>query len=202
VTAVAVELTTAKKRAIAWDKVLLLRRREDEDLVVFFGECLLASAVLALALMAGLGVQLALTPEDVARAMPPKEIALVKERQSLSVAESSHRLASTGNWEVTRNDLGQVVQVRAADPQSVLVGYCRVAATKLCDPVELAMSDPPHAQLRLGIFRGLYDMRAIRIRRDPRTGRWVAGDGKHEIHDYLARSLRMSGDRHLVRNPA
>jgi hypothetical protein len=197
-TAFEVECAKAKKKAILWDKVLFIQRRDEEELAVFFGTCMVVSAMLALAFLAGLGVRKALTPEDVAQAMTPKVFSMVSKRKSFSEADSSRGRAVIDESEVRRNDLGQVVEIRAADPRSVLVGYCKVMTAKLCDPVELALSDPPHAQLRFGIYRGLDEMRAIRIRREPESGRWVAGDGTHEIHDYQARSLRMSGDRLIV----
>jgi hypothetical protein len=201
-TAVASEIATAKKKSILWSKVLLVRRREDDDLTIFLGDCLVVSAMLALVFLVGLGARRALMPEDVAKVATPKVFSMVAKRQSLAAADSSRRPALIDDSEVRRNDLGQVVEVRAADPGSVLAGYCRAIAAKVCDPVELAMSDPPHPQLRFGIYRGLYEMRAIRIRRDARSGRWIAGDGKREIHDYLAQSLRMSGNRLLVEDPA
>jgi hypothetical protein len=197
-TAFAVECAKTKKKVIQWDKVLFIQRRDEEELTIFLGTCMVVSTMLALAFLAGLGVRRALTPEDLAQASTPKVFSMVSKRRNFSEADSSRRPAVIGDSEVRRNDLGQVVEIRAADPRSVLVGYCRAMTAKLCDPIELALSDPPHAQLRFGIYRGLDEMRAIRIRRDPVTGRWVAGDGKREIHDYLARSLRMSGDRLIV----
>lgn len=196
-TAVAVEIAEEKRKSILWNKVLLLRNREDEDLTAFFGNCVVVATMLTLLFLAGLGVRGSLTREEVARATNPKVFSMVAKKQSLAAADST-RPAVIDDSVVKHNDLGQVVEVRAADPRSVLVGYCRALTGKLCDPLELALSDPPNPQLRFGVYRGFQETHAIRIRRDPGTGRWVAGDGKHEIHEYLARSLRMSGNRVIV----
>ena len=129
---------------------------------------------------------------------PGVVFSMVSKRERLSETDSRPGATLADDSEVKHNELGQVVEVRAADPRSVLFGYCTAMTDKLCDPVELALTDPPHPQLRLGIYRGLHDMQAIRIRRDPVSGQWVAGDGTREIHAYLARSLRMTGDRLIV----
>jgi hypothetical protein len=200
VKAVASERFEDEKKAIQWTKVLMVRRREDDDLTVFFGNCMVVSAMLALLFLSGLGVRKALTPEDVANVTNPKVFSMVSKRERLSEADSRSRPTLADDSEVKHNELGQIVEVRAADPRSVLFTYCRAVTVELCDPVELALTDPPHPQLRLGIYRGLHDMQAIRIRRDATSGQWVAGDGTREIHAYLARSLRMSGDRLIVEN--
>lgn len=97
--------------------------------------------------------------------------------------------------QAVRNDEGQVVEVRASDPGQVLIGYCEASTETVCDPVELAWSDPPHASVRFGVFRGFYDLRAIKIRQDPRTRQWIAGgDGEH-IDDFLATTLRLGAQR-------
>jgi len=97
---------------------------------------------------------------------------------------------------IERDETGQVVSVSASDPRSVLLGFCKVMTHGMCEPVELAWSDPPHPQVRYGVFRSFYDMRAIEIRRDPRTDQWSAGDGRGPIGAFLEQGRPMS--RHRV----
>lgn len=77
---------------------------------------------------------------------------------------------------------GRLLQVIGPDPRSVLVGFCTSGRrSDLKDPVGIAELDPPSVSERLGIFRNnaLSNLpsRAIRIRKDDRTGDWIAGDG-------------------------
>ncbi len=81
---------------------------------------------------------------------------------------------------------GQLVEVSGPDPRSVLIVFCttgRQAGLRL--PVELAPGAPPSAAQRWGLFRSVDQpgapTRAIRIRKDPQTGRWIAGDGRTPI---------------------
>ncbi len=88
---------------------------------------------------------------------------------------------------VPRTDsTGQLVQVEGPDPRSVLISFCatgRQAGHR--EPVEILPGVPPSSSLRFGIFRSLdqqaIPVRAIRIRLDPRSGRWLTGDGRSPI---------------------
>jgi hypothetical protein len=88
---------------------------------------------------------------------------------------------------VPRTDTtGQLVEVVGPDPRSVLIAFCttgRQAGQR--QAVEIAPSAPPSAGVRFGVFRSTEQpgapLRAIRIRQDPRSGRWVAGDGRAPI---------------------
>jgi hypothetical protein len=81
---------------------------------------------------------------------------------------------------------GQLVEVSGPDPRSVLIVFCSTGRQAgLRQPVEISPGIPPSAAQRLGIFRSIDQpgapTRAIRIRKDPRTGRWIAGDGRTPI---------------------
>jgi len=82
--------------------------------------------------------------------------------------------------------VGQVTEITGPDPRSVLISFCETGRQSgRREPVEIAPVVPPHLALRLGIFRSLDQpgapSRAIRIREDSQTGRWVAGDGRGPI---------------------
>jgi hypothetical protein len=81
---------------------------------------------------------------------------------------------------------GQLVEVVGPDPRSVLVSFCitgRQSGRR--EAVEIAATVPPDASARWGVFRNLDNpeipLRAILIRKDPRTGRWSVGDGRTPI---------------------
>jgi hypothetical protein len=81
---------------------------------------------------------------------------------------------------------GQVVQVVGPDPRSVLISFCssgRQSGRR--EPIEIAPTVPPDSSARWGVFRSLDNpeipVRAILIRKDPRTGRWSVGDGRSPI---------------------
>jgi len=88
---------------------------------------------------------------------------------------------------VPRTDsTGQLVEVAGPDPGSVLVSFCATGRQAgLREPVEVAPAVPPSSGLRFGVFRSLEQpgtpLRAIRIRQDAKTGRWLAGDGRGPI---------------------
>jgi hypothetical protein len=77
----------------------------------------------------------------------------------------------------------------------VLYGFCSVRAGSLCEPVELAWTEPRHPEVRIGVFRAFYDLRAIRIRRDRVSGQWVAGTGFSPVHDSVVQGMRLSSAR-------
>jgi hypothetical protein len=88
---------------------------------------------------------------------------------------------------VPRTDAtGQLVEIIGPDPKSVLLAFCstgRQAGRR--EPVGIAATLPPGAAARLGVYRNLEQpatpLRAVRMRRDPGSGRWVAGDGRTPI---------------------
>jgi len=88
---------------------------------------------------------------------------------------------------VPRTDAtGQLIEVLGPDPRSVLVAFCRSGRQSgQREPIEISPTVPPDAASRWGMFRSLgaldTPVRAILIRRDARTGRWSAGDGRSPI---------------------
>jgi hypothetical protein len=86
----------------------------------------------------------------------------------------------------TTDATGQVVAVDGPDPESVLIAFCGAGRRAgRSEPIGIATSVPPNNYLRFGVFRDLdrpdSPPRAIRIHRDPRTGRWSAGDGRRPV---------------------
>jgi hypothetical protein len=199
VLAVARERAEAKARSLYWAKLLILRERVDEHWTSFLRSLVAVSALLVVSFFIGLGLQGALnTPER--RTPPPKAFSMTSTVKGRSTANASMGPIAAETVKVRQNDLGQVVEVRASDPGSVLVGFCQTMMITACDPVELAWSEPPHPHLRFGLYRNEVTTRAIQIRRDPGTRQWVAGDGREAIDDFLASSLRISADRLRVRD--
>ena len=88
---------------------------------------------------------------------------------------------------VPRTDAtGQLVEVIGPDPRSVLIAFCRSGRQSgQREPIEISPTVPPDASARWGLFRNLGQsatpVRAILIRKDPRTGRWSVGDGRTPI---------------------
>ena len=81
---------------------------------------------------------------------------------------------------------GQLVEVVGPDPRSVLIAFCSTGRQSgRREPVEIDPTVPPDASARWGLFRNLEQssmpLRAVLIRKDPRTGRWSAGDGRSPI---------------------
>jgi len=86
----------------------------------------------------------------------------------------------------TTDSTGQVVEVVGPDPRSVLISFCitgRQSGRR--QAIEIAPTSPPDASARWGVFQSLDNpampVRAILIRKDQRTGRWSAGDGRTPI---------------------
>ena len=88
---------------------------------------------------------------------------------------------------VPRTDAtGQLIEVLGPDPKSVLLAFCRSGRQSgQREPIEISATVPPDDAARWGMFRSLgaldTPVRAILIRRDARTGRWSAGDGRSPI---------------------
>ena len=81
---------------------------------------------------------------------------------------------------------GQLVEVSGPDPRSVLVAFCNTGRNAgRRQPFGIGPSLPPSAAGRMGLFRSLDQpeapLRAIRIWREARSGRWSAGNGHDPI---------------------
>jgi len=96
---------------------------------------------------------------------------------------------------VTRTDaVGQLIEVTGPDPRSVLLGFCNAGrAAGHRRPFGIAPSVPPGGGIRMGLFINQDQpdapVRAVRIHRDPRSGRWSVGDGRTPIVTENAPSL-------------
>ncbi len=81
-----------------------------------------------------------------------------------------------------RNAEGTLVLVSATDPAGVLRAFCNEAPEAyLKDPIGLAPAPPPETDIKLGVYRDRNDLSTpmvIRIYKDARSGRWLAGDGR------------------------
>lgn len=96
---------------------------------------------------------------------------------------------------VPRTDAtGQLIEVIGPDPRSVLIAFCRSGRQSgQREPIDVSPTVPPDAAARWGLFRGVGEIatpaRAILIRKDQRTGRWSAGDGRAPIETVPAPEL-------------
>jgi hypothetical protein len=80
----------------------------------------------------------------------------------------------------------------------VLLGFCNAGrAAGRRRPFGIAPSVPPGGGIRMGLFINQEQpeapLRAIRIHRDPRSGRWSAGDGRTPVVTENAPSLPAGG---------
>ncbi len=86
---------------------------------------------------------------------------------------------------VRKDDEGQVIEVVGPDPKSVLLSYCNAVPGFLgFEPLSIRSTVPAFREARLGLFKDHENagaVRAIRIRLDSRSGRWVAGSGRVPI---------------------
>jgi hypothetical protein len=87
--------------------------------------------------------------------------------------------------DVKTDKRGRLTRVTGPNPRTVLLAYCRAnpRAAQL-EPIGLAASIPPFPGTQLGLFRDIgqeSSIRAFKIRKDGRTGRWVAGNGRRPI---------------------
>jgi hypothetical protein len=93
--------------------------------------------------------------------------------------------AATAAAEVQTDHEGRVLRVAGPDPLTVLIAYCASdSMAERLEPVELARAMPPLPGTRLGIFRDADQSGAllsIRINKDQKTRRWVAGNGRAPI---------------------
>jgi hypothetical protein len=107
----------------------------------------------------------------------------------------SHSAPSTPSLTLPVTDAaGQIIMVTGPDPRSVLVAFCNTGHNAgRRQAFAISPASPPSGTARLGLFRNLEQpnapMRAIRIRRDTRSGRWLAGDGHSPIQTEAAPEL-------------
>jgi hypothetical protein len=94
---------------------------------------------------------------------------------------------------VRANDEGELIQVVGPDPGSVLSSYCKAVSGFLgVEPLHVRATVPTFRDARLGVFQDYENggvPRAIRIRRDAKSGQWVAGSGKAPIQTTDASEL-------------
>jgi transcription elongation factor Elf1 len=80
---------------------------------------------------------------------------------------------------------GWLTRVTAPDPRSVLAAWCAHGEeARLREPLGLAPAAPPSSEMVLGVYSDTNDLSTrftIRIYRDPREGRWVAGNGRTRL---------------------
>jgi hypothetical protein len=93
------------------------------------------------------------------------------------------RLAPGAEW--TADSTSRLLEVRAPSAQAVLAAFCTASPESgFLEPFAVAGAEPPHPGLRFGVFQDRREssgLQAIRIRKDPRTSRWIAGDGREPI---------------------
>jgi len=178
-----------------WRKWVYVRRHKEDTRILSMTNAIALGFGFALCVMIGVGLQHLANSKN--KRVEASQFQMTSARGSAN-DEAPVRYVPPPP-EIVRDEDGQVVEIRASDPGAVLTGFCQSSSEGLCEPVELAWSDPPHAEKRFGIYRSFYDLRAIEIRRDPSTRKWVAGNGRNTIDDYLAHELRMSGRRLAIR---
>jgi len=136
-------------------------------------------------------------------ATPPWRIVAEAASRASPVPETpqARRLATT---EIDTDDQGRLTRLVGPDPETVLVAYCRSASggSGFLEPLEITETVPPSRTARLGVFRdlGAFEVnRAIRIRQEWKSRRWVAGTGEDPVHVDLAPELPEDARRVPVR---
>jgi hypothetical protein len=92
----------------------------------------------------------------------------------VAATPTEHPLAA-----IERDEWGRVTKVSAGHPAGVVAALCE-SAVGSCDSTEVGPSDPPFPGLRLGrvtIASAPGETATLPIRRDRRSGRWIAGTG-------------------------
>lgn len=139
----------------------------------------LGSAALALAIVVGDLCSSTFAPRRSARSVSAAAPAALTVQPP---ALHARRLAST---EVRTDDEGQPVEIVGPDPAAVLAAFCSADSWSIRpEPLEITEDVPPSGGVRLGLFRDWSDVakpRAIRIRQDARSRRWIAGTGHGRI---------------------
>jgi len=155
------------------------------------------AAVLGLALLAVLGIswdiwsrnfesverQVAPVAVRTSPAQPPQQQPGAEPSPEAGLA--SPRPAIRATTSVVQDAAGRFTRITGADARAVLVAFCRSQdGFATLQPLRITRTLPPSRVARLGVFRKLDELSAdlaIRIRRDRRSGRWVAGDGTNPI---------------------
>jgi hypothetical protein len=95
--------------------------------------------------------------------------------------------------------------VSAPDPESVLAGFCgHEQFAKTLSPIALSPAVPPRPGTRLGRVRDMnnpLEELCIVIRRDRRTGKWSAGDGRRPIELQPVPKLLSTPETHPLTPP-
>ncbi len=81
---------------------------------------------------------------------------------------------------IERDELGRITRVSAGHPADVLDALCAETPFGACWATELQPTEPPSPGRRLGrvtIVHSVGDSAVLPIRRDRRSGRWIAGTG-------------------------
>jgi hypothetical protein len=84
---------------------------------------------------------------------------------------------------IERDERGRITRVSAGHPADVLAALCN-ETTGSCQSMEILQNEPPFPGRRLGRFAVTHSVAqsaSIPIRRDRRSGRWVAGTGLDAI---------------------
>ncbi len=146
-------------------------------------EFVIGGALLLLALV------VTIVPFRQASALPPAEVVIheppLKLPPTVPFEVEAPPLRSKDPIVFNTDPAGQLTQVWGPNPHSVLLA--------LCEPPEkrtrivaayLAPALPPAPRVRMGVVRDLFDYGALQgvlIRKDGRTGRWYAGNGREPI---------------------
>jgi hypothetical protein len=123
-------------------------------------------------------------PQPVPQAAQPSEAELRERAAAIERARDPvQRAAAT--TEVKTDPKGRLLRISGPDPASVLIAFCNSGLDSgRYEPVELARPIPSLPGARLGIMSDgdeLGTLQAIRITKDAKTRRWVAGDGRRPI---------------------
>ena len=186
------DVTEGRDKIKRWKKWVVIRRRREERLKINPIGAVALVAGFGILLLLGFGVHRYATARRVAPSVSTYTMASTRRPPKPQDARGG---AVIDGAQVRIDDAGEILEVRAPDPRSVLIAFCREKRETMCQPVELASTEPPQPLTRFGIFRSFYDLRAIRITRDSGTGAWVAGGGAQPLADGLVFDLPLGGTR-------
>jgi len=101
--------------------------------------------------------------------------------------------------ELSFDPMGEVTRISAPRPQAVLRAFCRAPELQ---PIALASGALPDKNLWFGLFADTNEpdrSQAVVIRKDRRSGYWVAGDGVNRIQ-ILTPDIARLGEPQLLRD--
>ena len=131
------------------------------------------------------------SPEATTTVPPPQSISPDAALGAGAEASTSARKQSVAKFRI--DDEGRVTEVSGPNPTVVLSELCaHEQFVHNLSPVALAPAVPASAGTRLGLVRDMRDLsepRCVAIRRDPKNGRWVVGDGLNPIETHAAPDL-------------